>query len=91
MSARHFRKGFAPQPPNVVEEFPPAELWNAWRLAEIESGFALDKWYSASSGEKARAYAAYTTALEREARAADLLAQLERSSVLGFDGALAAS
>jgi hypothetical protein len=92
MSSRHFKKGLAPQPLNFVEESPPAELWDAWRLAEIESGFALNKWYSASNGDKARAYAAYTAALEREALAADLLAQpLQRSSGLEFDGALAAS
>jgi hypothetical protein len=75
---------------NEFGEAPAAELWEAWRLAELESGLALDAWYEASTGGKARAYAAYATALELEALAAELLA-FEVSSELGVDPALAAS
>jgi hypothetical protein len=61
-----------------------AELWEEWRQAEDESGSALDAWYRASKGGKARAYAAYQVALELEALAADALAlALDRSSETG--------
>ena len=47
-----------------------SELWHAWRLAQDESGRALEEWYSASKGQKERAHAAYTAALELEELAA---------------------
>ena len=75
---------------NEFGEAPTAELWDAWRLAERESGLALDAWYQASKGGKDRAYAAYMTALEVEALAADVLA-FEVAAQLGVDRALAAS
>jgi hypothetical protein len=91
MSARDTENFLARQPVNETDEVLLGGLWEAWRLAELESGFALDAWYSASKGGKARAYAAYTAALELEALAADALAQsLEQSSDLGVERALAA-
>lgn len=54
---------------------PPAELWEAWRMAQAGSELALQTWYAASHGQKARTYAAYTASLEREGRAADALAE----------------
>jgi hypothetical protein len=47
-----------------------SELWHAWRLAQGESGRALQEWYSASKGQKERTHAAYTAALELEELAA---------------------
>jgi hypothetical protein len=67
-----------------------AELWEEWRQAEDESRSALDAWYRASKGDKARAHAAYQVALELEALAADALAlALRGSSGEGLCGALA--
>ena len=65
----------AAQPPSQVDEAAWIDLWDVWRLAELEAGFALDAWYEASKGDKARAFAVYTAALEREAQAADALAE----------------
>jgi hypothetical protein len=90
MSARQIKNYLAPQTLNEVDDALVDSLKEAWRLAERESGFALDAWYSASKGGKARAYAAYAAALELEALAADVLA-FEVAFELGVDGALAAS
>jgi hypothetical protein len=75
---------------NEADEARTTELWEAWRLAEIEAELALDAWYQASKRGKARAYAAYSAALELEALAAEMLA-FELASELGVDGALVAS
>ena len=64
---------------------PPAELWEAWRLAQAFSELALNTWYAASHGEKARTHAAYTDALAREGHAAEALA------AAALDGAVAAA
>jgi hypothetical protein len=62
-----------------------AQLWETWRMAQARSELALNTWYAASKGDKARTYATYTAALEREGLVADLLAQA------AGDGAIAAA
>jgi hypothetical protein len=52
----------------------PAALYDKWRLAETEAGLALAAWRHASPGLRARAHAAYAASLDREARAANVLA-----------------
>jgi hypothetical protein len=59
----------------VSDQTRPAELWEAWRMAQAWSELALNTWYAASKGQKARAYAAYTAALDLEGQAAGSLAQ----------------
>jgi hypothetical protein len=58
-----------------VDEFARTELWESWRVAQAESELALNTWYAAPKGRKARAHAAYAAALERESQAADVLAE----------------
>lgn len=62
-----------------------ADLWETWRMAQARSELALNTWYAAPRSDKARAYATYAAALEREALVADLLAQAS------VDGAIAAA
>jgi hypothetical protein len=50
------------------------ELLDAWRFAAQDARLALASWRSAPSTSKADAYHAYRAALEREAKAADVLA-----------------
>jgi hypothetical protein len=50
------------------------ELLDAWRFAAADARLALAAWRSAPSTGKADAYHAYRAALEREAKAADVLA-----------------
>jgi hypothetical protein len=49
------------------------EFWDAWVFAEVESELALATWYQAPNDGKADAFAAYTAALDREERAAQML------------------
>jgi hypothetical protein len=51
-----------------------ADLYDAWLFAEVEATLALAAWRSAPSEAKADAYDVYAAALDREARAADVLA-----------------
>lgn len=51
-----------------------ADLYDAWLFAEVEASLALAAWRSACREAKPRAYAVYVAALDREARAADVLA-----------------
>ena len=51
------------------------ELLDAWRLAAEDARLALAAWRSAPSTSKADAYHVYRAALEREAKAAYVLAQ----------------
>ena len=51
-----------------------AELFDAWLFAETEATLALAAWRSAPADVKAEAYGVYLAAVDREARAADLLA-----------------
>jgi len=51
-----------------------ADLFDAWLFAEVEATLALAAWRSASSETKSDAYGVYLAALDREARAADVLA-----------------
>jgi hypothetical protein len=50
------------------------ELLDAWRFAAEDARLALGAWRSAPSTSKADAYHVYRAALEREAKAADVLA-----------------
>jgi hypothetical protein len=52
----------------------PADLYDAWLFAEVEATLALAAWRSAASEIKSDAYNVYLAALDREARAADVLA-----------------
>jgi hypothetical protein len=49
------------------------ELWDAWLFAELDSEFALKRWWEAASPEREHAFANYRAALEREAQAARAL------------------
>jgi hypothetical protein len=50
------------------------EFWDAWVFAEVESELALATWYQAPAEGKADGFARYTAALDREERAAQVLA-----------------
>jgi hypothetical protein len=52
----------------------PDALWDAWAFAAIESELALDAWRRATAELKGAAFAAYRAALDREERAAAILA-----------------
>ena len=45
----------------------PADLWNAWAVADLECAIALRAWQLAPRAEKRAPYDAYRRALEREA------------------------
>jgi hypothetical protein len=51
----------------------PAALFDAWLFAEADATLALAAWRSATSDDKAAAYATYRVALDREAQAARTL------------------
>jgi hypothetical protein len=50
------------------------DLWDAWAFAEDDARAALRAWEAAPESLKADRYAAYRAALDREERAAVLLA-----------------
>lgn len=50
------------------------ELWDRWQAAEVESGVALCAWATCPDARKSDAYGEYLSALDREQRAAELLA-----------------
>jgi hypothetical protein len=50
------------------------ELLDAWRFAAADAAAALVAWRSAASSVRREAYHVYVAALEREAKAADMLA-----------------
>jgi hypothetical protein len=52
----------------------PIDLWDAWLFAEAEASLALATWTGAPDADKARAYATYAAALDREEQAARMLA-----------------
>ncbi len=52
----------------------PADLFDAWQFAETEATLALAAWKSAPHGKKGDAYVSYVAALDREAKAAGMLA-----------------
>jgi hypothetical protein len=52
----------------------PADLFDAWQFAETEATLALAAWKSAPHERKGDAYASYVAALDREAKAAGMLA-----------------
>jgi hypothetical protein len=54
------------------------DLWDAWLLAEADASLALRAWSDASGADKARSYAAYLAALDREERAGQVLADRVR-------------
>jgi hypothetical protein len=56
----------------------PADLFDAWLFAETDATLALAAWRSAPRAEKRDAHAAYMAALDREAHAAEVLADRVR-------------
>jgi hypothetical protein len=52
----------------------PIDLWDAWLAAETEAGLALADWMQALDDDKATAYTRYAAALDREEKAAHVLA-----------------
>jgi hypothetical protein len=55
-------------------ELTTAQLWSVWTVAQLESGLALRAWRMAPREQRVRAHRVYGAALEREARAARILA-----------------
>jgi hypothetical protein len=51
------------------------DLWDAWSFAATDATLALTHWQRVLPSERPRAYAAYEAALDREAQAAQVLAQ----------------
>jgi hypothetical protein len=51
------------------------EFWDAWAFAAVESGLALEAWFSASHEEKEFGYFTYLACLDREEKAASALAE----------------
>jgi hypothetical protein len=58
----------------ITRRIRPAQLFDAWLVAETEATLALSAWKLASRRCKREAYAAYVAALDREGLAADVLA-----------------
>jgi hypothetical protein len=50
------------------------ELWDAWAFAALEVQLTCEAWKAAARELKAAAFASYHAALDREERAATLLA-----------------
>jgi hypothetical protein len=53
-----------------VEPHHPADLYDAWLVAEVDATLALADWSAAPPDRKRNAYVAYAAALECEAHAA---------------------
>ena len=64
-----------------IEPHHPADLYDAWLVAEVDATLALADWSAAPPDRKRDAYVAYAAALEREAHAA-------RTFELGLGGAV---
>jgi hypothetical protein len=58
----------------AAHELTTAQLWGVWTVAHLESALALRAWRLGAREHRARAHLAYGAALDREARAARLLA-----------------
>jgi hypothetical protein len=52
-----------------------SQLWSVWTVAHLESELTLRAWRVAAAEHRVRAHRAYRAALEREAGAAQLLAE----------------
>jgi hypothetical protein len=52
----------------------PIDLWDAWLFAAAESSLMLETWRNTASEQRPGAYAGYRAALEREEKAALVLA-----------------
>jgi hypothetical protein len=59
---------------NSVHDAKPVDLWDAWLFAAAESSLMLQAWHAAANGQRVGAYAGYRAALDREERAAFVLA-----------------
>jgi hypothetical protein len=57
-----------------IRRLRPADLFDAWMLAETEATLALAAWRWAPRDKKGDAHSTYVAALDREAQAAGLLA-----------------
>jgi hypothetical protein len=76
---RPFDYPFAPTPAAVLgwlglRRLRVEELLDAWRFAAEDAALALAAWRSAPSDLRHEAYHVYRAALDREAKAADVLA-----------------
>jgi hypothetical protein len=56
------------------------DLYVEWREESSAVQLAYDRWREASPGDRAAAFAAYSTALDREERASDIYAALLRQA-----------
>jgi hypothetical protein len=65
---------FAEDDNRSARRFRPEQLWDAWAFAAMEAELALAVWNKAKHDLKAAAFAAYQAALDREERAAVVLA-----------------
>jgi len=63
-----------------VDRIRPADLFDAWLFAEADATLALADWRRAPRPRKSDAHAAYLAALDREAHAADVLADRVRGA-----------
>jgi len=59
----------------TLDRVPAIDLYGAWMFAQAESTLALADWRVAPGSDKGDAHAAYVAALDREARAAEVLAR----------------
>jgi hypothetical protein len=60
--------------PSSARRSRPEQLWDAWAFAAMEAELALAVWNKAKHDLKAAAFATYQAALDREERAASILA-----------------
>jgi hypothetical protein len=59
----------------------PADLFDAWMFAEADATLALADWRFAPRAKKSDAHAAYLAALDREAHAAEVLAERVKTAL----------
>lgn len=70
----HFELALEPRRGTGLAVVRTEDLWDRWQAAEIECGIALCDWATVPESRRAEAYADYRDALDREQRAAELLA-----------------
>jgi hypothetical protein len=61
--------------PQRADELSTPELWSAWTLASLECSLELAAWRLVPRRQRPRAFSGYRSALSREGRVAELLAQ----------------
>ncbi|MDO8213361.1 hypothetical protein [Conexibacter sp. CPCC 206217] len=65
----------APRGPSASSYLRELGLWDAWVFAAGDAARALGEWHEATPADAAVAYAVYRAALDREERAAAVLAE----------------